>query len=303
MKPSFVAAAVLILPWSLAAREPLPIIDMHMHAHGAERFGPAASPNPVTGKPSAAITDAALLEASLAAMKRYNIVKAVACSARDSVALWKEAAPELFIGGAQIDVGLPMPDLETLRADLGSGRLGFLGEIGAQYLGLEPTDPALAPYFALAAELDIPVGIHTGLGAPNTPLENAPKFRARLGNPMLLEELIIRHPKLRISMMHAGYPFLNETIAIMYLYPHVYADIAVINWIIPRAEFHRYLEALMRAGMGKRILFGSDQMVWPEAIGMAIEGVESAKFLTPEQKRDIFYNNAAEFLRLPKGTR
>ena len=45
-------------------------------------------------------------------------------------------------------------------------------------------------------------------------------------------------------------------------------------------------------------MFGSDQMIWPDAVGMAIEGVESADFLTKEQKRDIFYNNAVRFLRL-----
>jgi predicted TIM-barrel fold metal-dependent hydrolase len=45
-------------------------------------------------------------------------------------------------------------------------------------------------------------------------------------------------------------------------------------------------------------MFGSDQMVWPEAIGMAIEGIESAKFLSKEEKRDIFYNNASRFLKL-----
>jgi len=45
-------------------------------------------------------------------------------------------------------------------------------------------------------------------------------------------------------------------------------------------------------------MFGSDQMRWPEAIGMAIEGIESASFLSQEQKRDIFYDNAARFLRL-----
>ena len=42
------------------------------------------------------------------------------------------------------------------------------------------------------------------------------------------------------------------------------------------------------------------QMVWPEVIGSAIEGVESATFLTPEQKQDIFYNNFAMFFRLEK---
>jgi hypothetical protein len=31
---------------------------------------------------------------------------------------------------------------------------------------------------------------------------------------------------------------------------------------------------------------------------MAIEGIKSAGFLTEKQKRDIFYNNAARFLRL-----
>jgi hypothetical protein len=56
--------------------------------------------------------------------------------------------------------------------------------------------------------------------------------------------------------------------------------------------------ALVRAGFGKRLMFGADQMFWPEAIKMAVEGIESAKFLSAEQKRDIFYNNAATFLRL-----
>ena len=54
----------------------------------------------------------------------------------------------------------------------------------------------------------------------------------------------------------------------------------------------------MRAGFGKRLMFGSDQMYWPEGIGLAIEGIESAKFLTPAEKRDIFYNNAVRFLKL-----
>jgi len=45
-------------------------------------------------------------------------------------------------------------------------------------------------------------------------------------------------------------------------------------------------------------MFGSDQMDWPEAIGIAIEMIEKAAFLTAEQKRNILYNNAARFLRL-----
>ena len=45
-------------------------------------------------------------------------------------------------------------------------------------------------------------------------------------------------------------------------------------------------------------MFGSDQMVWPSTIDMAIASITEADFLTEEQKRDILYNNAARFLRL-----
>jgi hypothetical protein len=45
-------------------------------------------------------------------------------------------------------------------------------------------------------------------------------------------------------------------------------------------------------------MFGSDQMQWPETIDGAIEAIESADFLTAEQKRDIFHNNGARFIRL-----
>ena len=63
-------------------------------------------------------------------------------------------------------------------------------------------------------------------------------------------------------------------------------------------EFHTYLKRLVEAGFGKRIMWGSDAMIWPDVIPVAIEAVESADFLDEDQKRDIFYNNAARFLRL-----
>ncbi len=173
-----------------------------------------------------------------------------------------------------------------------------MGELALAYDGVAPNDPQMEPYWALAEELDIPVGIHSGLAPPNTPYQCCPKFRNSLGNPALLEEVLIRHRKLRVYLMHAGYPYLQETKAIMHMYPQVYADLAAIDWLRPREEFHEYLRALVRAGFGKRLMFGSDQMVWPEGIGLAIEGIESATFLTEEQKRDIFYNNAVRFLRL-----
>jgi predicted TIM-barrel fold metal-dependent hydrolase len=275
-----------------------PIIDMHLHAFGFDEFGNPPPPNEITGKRPTARTDKEAVEVSLAALKRYNITKAVASGPLEDVLRWREAAPDRIIGGAYAGPRNALPEVGLLRKEFVAGRLAVMGELGLQYRGISPSDSVMEPYFALAEELDIPVGIHTGLGDSGTPYTCCPKFRVTLGNPLQLEELLIRHPKLRVYIMHAGWPYQRETIAIMYMYPQVYADLAVINWAIPREEFHEYLKGLMRAGMGKRLMFGSDQMVWPDAIGLAIQGIESANFLTVEQKRDIFYNNAARFLRL-----
>lgn len=170
---------------------------------------------------------------------------------------------------------------------------GLLGEIATQYSGLAPNDKALDPYFALAEELDVPVLIHTlGIGA------RAPTFRVTAGAPLLLEEVLTQHPKLRLYVEDAGYPFADQMIAMLYMYPQLYADLSTITWIIPREAFHDYLRRLVRAGFLDRLMFGSDQMAWPETIGMAVEAIESADFLTAEQKCDIFFNNAVRFFRL-----
>lgn len=125
-----------------------------------------------------------------------------------------------------------------------------------------------------------------------------PDFRSAYGNPLLLEEVLIKHPKLRIFVENAGFPYREEMIAMMYQYPQLYADVSTITWVIPREAFYEHLEAFLKAGLVKRIMFGSDQMVWPQKISAAVEAIEQAPFLSGEQKADIFYNNAVRFLRL-----
>lgn len=231
-------------------------------------------------------------------LRHYRVVRAVASGPLDEVQRWRAANPSVIMGGAYAGPRDSLLSVATLEHLFAAGELQALGELGLQYRGLEPSAPALAPYWALAAAHQVPVGIHTGLGDTGTPFGCCPGFRARLGNPLLLEDVLVQHPGLRVNLMHAGYPYLEETKALLAIYPDVYVDVSVLDWAIPRAEFHAYLKALIDAGFANRVMFGSDQMVWPEAIGLAIDGVNSAPFLTPAQKRMIFYDNAARFLRL-----
>jgi hypothetical protein len=37
--------------------------------------------------------------------------------------------------------------------------------------------------------------------------------------------------------MHAGWPYLEETIALLFHYPEVNADLGATDWLLPKAEF------------------------------------------------------------------
>ncbi|MEO7996120.1 MAG: amidohydrolase family protein [Gemmatimonadaceae bacterium] len=292
------AICALLLGCAERAPAPQPIIDIHLHAFAYDAYGSPAPPNEMTGLVPHFDSDSAAMYALFDTLRHYNVVRAVASGPLAQVQKWRAANRDVIMGGAYTgprDSLLPLAEIEQLVT---AGELQVLGELGLQYRGLAPAAPELAPYWNYAAAHKIPVAIHTGLSDSGTPFDCCPRFRARLGNPLLLEDVLVQHPGLRVNVMHAGYPFLEETKALLTIYPDVYVDVGVINWAIPRAEFHGYLKALVDAGFANRVMFGSDQMVWPEAIGLAIEGIKSATFLTAAQKQGIFYDNAARFLRL-----
>ena len=274
-----------------------PIIDMHMHI-GAPLNLPAGAPAPCLPQPcirkgQATATPSDNLEKTLEAMERYNIVKGFLSGLDlNELRKWAEEAPDRFILSPFIHEP-EKADPEELRQQLEAKSLAGIGEIGSQLVGIAPNDPRLEPYFALAEEFDVPVLIHTeGIGPP------VPGFRSAAGSPLLLEEVMVSHPKLRIFVENTGYPYLDEMIAMMYQYPQLYGDLSTITWVIPRSAFYDYLKRLMEAGLGKRLMFGSDQMRWPEMIGKGIEAIKEADFLTDEQKRDILHDNAANFLQM-----
>jgi uncharacterized protein len=164
--------------------------------------------------------------------------------------------------------------------------------------GLAQTTPGWSRTWISRKAAACRLRIHSSGGPPGAPYFHDRRFRVSLGDPVLLEPVLLRHPELKVYLMHAGHPFLERTKAILGIYPQVYVDIGVISWVLPQEEFYGYLSALMEAGFGGRVMFGSDQVFWPGAITIAFESIQEAPFLTQEQKRDIFYNNAARFLGL-----
>ena len=177
--------AILLLAVSSAvsgASDPRPpIIDVHLHAY-SDREWSHSGPNPVTGGPAPGTAEAHM-RATLAAMDRYNIVLGIVSGPLDAVAKWKAAAgPGRILGSPEFGQpdqdfwGYPLPAPDALRTLYTAGQLGAMAEVTAQYAGLSPSDPALEPYFRLAEELDLPVGIHTGTSFPEPLMSAVPSF-------------------------------------------------------------------------------------------------------------------------------
>ncbi len=279
-------------------QERQPIIDMHLHAdlppQEIQPGEPApCRPEPCERKGRATRSHDETLRKTLEIMDRYNIVKAHLSGLDTSIIKqWVETSPNRFIAAPFI-FQPGQPAAKELKPKYEDGFFTGMGEIATELKGIAPNDPKLEPYFALAEEYNLPTLIHTaGIGP------YLPTFRTNAGNPLLLEDVLVRHPKLKLYVENSGYPFRDEMIAMMSQYPQLYGDVSTITWVIPQEAFYDYLKALIRAGLGKRIMYGSDQMRWPEMIEKGIKSIENADFLTEEQKRDILYNNAVSFLEL-----
>jgi len=201
------------------------------------------------------------------------------------------------------ETGGPMPDARWLDAELAAGRLQGLGELVFNYAAVRPDDPAMAPFWALAAKHDVPTFVHTGRGpGPGQGPRRHPgccaDYTAEYGDPALLRPVLQKHPTLRVVLQHVGFDFMDETIALMRDFPNVHADMSVLNSVGPRELHDASLRRLVDAGLADRILLGSDD----QAYAPIIERIEGAVFLTPAQRRGIYYDNAARFLRLDATT-
>lgn len=275
-----------------------PIIDVHLHAHTRESLAQRL-PNPATGQISPLTAEEHMAQ-SLQIMRERNVVLGIVSgSTVAAVEQWYAAAPERVwkaIGIEDPSEFMKPAELDRLFREK---RLDAFGEVAAQYAGYSPSDPAFDVYWAVAERHGVPVGIHTGGGPPRTPYTCCPKFRLSLGDPLLLEDLLVKYPKLRVYVMHAGGFFPESALMLMTMYPQIFVDIGALSWTpIAGDMLEPFLSEAKRRRLLDRVMFGSDQMRWPEAIGLAIDRVNRLSFLTVEEKQDIFYDNAARFLGL-----
>jgi predicted TIM-barrel fold metal-dependent hydrolase len=116
-------------------------------------------------------------------------------------------------------------------------------------LDLPPGDPIYYPLYAKCIEMDIPVGVNTGLPGPPVPGE--------CQHPMYLDRVCLHFPQLKLIMQHGADPWWDIAIRLMIKYPNLY--------LMTSAYSPKYLPESLLHYMNTRgkhkIMFASDHPV------------------------------------------
>lgn len=283
----------------LAFSQTRPVIDVHFHTDTG-KFLPREY---IDGEMRVLepVSREEMIRESVALMNDLNIVHAIISGPDPAIVKeWRAVDPRRFIPALQVPSANYNDDyLDGIRRLVTSGEIAVLGEVALQYEGIRVSDPAYEAFFSIAAEFDVPVAVHLGPG-PHDVFDVRPDYRVAVGDPLDLEAVLYRHPGLRIYVMHAGWPFIENMIAILHTHKNVYVDTAFINTALPQKELYYVLRRFVGAGLGDRIMFGSDPH--PGAITLSVktayDRIEAADFLSNDEKNDIFFENANRFFRL-----
>ena len=117
------------------------------------------------------------------------------------------------------------------------------------YQNWDPQDPKHLPLFRKAEALGIPVNVHQGTSFVRTgPLKYA--------NPILLEDIAIACPGLRMIISHMGHPWETECVVLIRKHPNLYANVSMLHYR-PLRHYQAFMTAL-EYGVEHKLIFGSD---------------------------------------------
>ena len=244
------------------------IVDVHTHTPTHREPVPESErqPNPLW-RPDRVVEAAVSWENYLAAMEpvdracvfgirlmggagpagREGFGVRYAGNVNDDAAAFARAHPDKLIGFMSVH---PEEDGVVGEMERCVHELGLRGvKLGPNYQDFDPLSKPAFLVFETAQRLGLPIVFHQG----TSPMRTAP---LRYAHPLVMDEVAIAFPELRIVMAHLGHPWQVDTFAVIRKHPHVYADVS--------AQFYRpwsQYQALRLAtewNVLDKLVFGSD---------------------------------------------
>ncbi len=114
----------------------------------------------------------------------------------------------------------------------------------------------------IAAELGMPLQIHTGTGQYDRT------------NPIGLLKLIRKNPATRFHLLHGGFPWVDDTYALLSAFPNVYSDTCWIPYLSTTAA-RTYIKTALEVSDCHRLTWGDDAWRAEDSLG-ALRAMEHA---------------------------
>ncbi|MBT3624708.1 MAG: amidohydrolase [Gammaproteobacteria bacterium] len=198
-----------------------------------------------------------------------------------------EAHPTRFSGLAGIDPTRGMQGLKELEVAVKEH--GFVGAHWyPHWFSMPPNAAQIYPYYAKCCELDIPIMMQVGQNL----VYNRERRLPSVARPILLDQVAIDFPDLRIIGIHIGIPWTDEMIAMCWKHENVFT---AGDAYAPRYWPEQYVHYANTIGRHK-VMFGTD---WP--VISPERGVQEVNNLglKPESHALLMRENALRVFNLP----
>ncbi|MGI6036901.1 MAG: amidohydrolase family protein [Limnochordia bacterium] len=243
------------------------IIDSHAHVGSCRVFGQRISEQDLLG-----------------AMDRYGIEASIvqpfpgdpdARKCHDDIAQLAAKYPGRIFGLMHMNPYLDGFEAEARRC---IEELGFVGiKLHPCGHGVNPLQPVGERVFEIAAELGVPIMVHTGTGVP-------------FALPSLCLPAAKKHPDLTIILAHAGYAiYTDEALVVASMADNIYLE---TSWGQIRA-----VEDFVKKVGSDRVLFGSDLV---KNIPVELAKYQGAA-ISLEERAAGLGGNACRLFKLPLG--
>jgi predicted TIM-barrel fold metal-dependent hydrolase len=174
------------------------------------------------------------------------------------------------------DIVIPFASIDPRKGRMGAREARDLvehhGVRGFKFHGImqdiHPADRIAYPLYEVIAEHRLPVIFHTGHSGMGTGMRGGGGVRLKWGQPMLIDDVAVDFPDMKIILAHPGWPWVDESLSMALHKENVFIDLSGWSPKYLQPQVIQYANGQLQ----KKMLFGSDFPLirpdkWIEAAG------------------------------------
>lgn len=207
----------------------------------------------------------------------------------EDIALLVSLDPDIFVGFASVDPRNADAPQQLRHAFEELNLAGLV--LNTAKLKVHPYDERVVALCEVCKRVRRPVVLNGGLSLERGAL-------MRYARPTDMEDLFVAFPDVNFCISHFGFPWVQETAAMLIKYPNLYANTALVSFDDPVRLYHKVFKEDMgkywvEHNLADKIMFGSDSpRIRPAKSKKGLDALG----LRSDVLEKICYKNATRFL-------